>query len=35
MDDSQIVAKKLMPMQMLLCASPDYVRRARPAANDR
>jgi DNA-binding transcriptional LysR family regulator len=27
MDDGQIVAKKLVPMQMLLCASPDYLRR--------
>nr|WP_230020144.1 LysR family transcriptional regulator [Massilia sp. Bi118] len=27
MDDSQIVAKKLVPMQMLLCATPDYLRR--------
>jgi DNA-binding transcriptional LysR family regulator len=27
MDDAQIVAKKLVPMQMLLCASPDYARR--------
>ncbi len=27
MDDGQIVAKKLVPMQMLLCASPAYLRR--------
>ena len=27
MDDGQIVAKKLIPMQMLVCASPAYVRR--------
>jgi DNA-binding transcriptional LysR family regulator len=27
MDDGQIVAKKLVPMQMLVCASPDYARR--------
>jgi DNA-binding transcriptional LysR family regulator len=27
MDDGQIVAKKLVPMQMLLCASPDYISR--------
>lgn len=26
MDDSQIVAKKLIPMQMLVCASPAYMR---------
>jgi DNA-binding transcriptional LysR family regulator len=25
MDDSQVVAKQLIPMQMLLCASPQYV----------
>jgi DNA-binding transcriptional LysR family regulator len=27
MDDGQIVAKKLVPMQMLVCAAPDYVQR--------
>ena len=27
MDDSQIVAKKLIPMRMLVCASPAYARR--------
>lgn len=27
MDDGQIVAKKLVPMPMLLCATPDYLRR--------
>jgi DNA-binding transcriptional LysR family regulator len=27
MDDSQIVAKQLIPMQMQVCAAPDYVRR--------
>jgi DNA-binding transcriptional LysR family regulator len=27
MDDSQVVAKQLIPMQMLVCASPDYVSR--------
>jgi DNA-binding transcriptional LysR family regulator len=27
MDDGQIVAKKLIPMHMLVCAAPDYVRR--------
>jgi DNA-binding transcriptional LysR family regulator len=27
MEDGQIVAKKLVPMQMLVCASPDYARR--------
>lgn len=27
MDDGQIVAKKLVPMQMQVCASPDYARR--------
>lgn len=26
MDDSQVVAKQLIPMQMLLCASPEYAR---------
>jgi len=26
-DDGQIVAKKLVPMPMLVCASPDYARR--------
>lgn len=26
MDDSQVVAKQLIPMQMLVCASPDYAR---------
>jgi len=26
MEDSQIVAKQLFPMQMLVCASPEYVR---------
>ena len=27
MDDSQVVAKQIIPMQMLVCASPDYARR--------
>lgn len=27
MDDSQVVAKQLIPMQMLVCASPEYARR--------
>lgn len=27
MEDSQVVAKQLIPMQMVLCAAPDYVRR--------
>lgn len=27
MEDSQVVAKQLIPMQMLLCASPEYVSR--------
>lgn len=27
LDDSQIVAKQLIPMQMKVCAAPDYVRR--------
>lgn len=27
MDDSQVVAKQLVPMQMLVCASPEYARR--------
>jgi len=27
LEDSQIVAKRLAPMQMIVCASPDYVRR--------
>jgi DNA-binding transcriptional LysR family regulator len=26
MEDSQVVAKQLIPMQMLVCASPDYAR---------
>jgi DNA-binding transcriptional LysR family regulator len=26
MDDSQVVAKQLIPMQMLVCASPGYIR---------
>lgn len=26
LDDSQVVAKQLVPMQMLVCASPDYAR---------
>lgn len=26
MDDSQVVAKQLVPMQMLVCASPEYIR---------
>ncbi len=26
MDDSQVVAKQLIPMQMLVCASPEYAR---------
>ncbi|UNK47936.1 LysR family transcriptional regulator [Lysobacter sp. S4-A87] len=27
LEDSQVVAKKLIPMRMLVCASPDYARR--------
>lgn len=27
MEDSQVIARKVIPMQMLLCASPDYVAR--------
>jgi len=27
LDDSQVIAKQLIPMQWLVCASPDYVRR--------
>jgi DNA-binding transcriptional LysR family regulator len=27
LDDSQVIAKQLIPMQMIVCASPDYVRR--------
>ncbi|MHA6205630.1 LysR substrate-binding domain-containing protein [Dyella soli] len=27
LEDSQIVAKRLVPMQMLVCASPSYIRR--------
>lgn len=27
LDDSQVIAKQLVPMQMLVCASPDYARR--------
>ncbi|CAM4019340.1 LysR family transcriptional regulator [Bordetella tumulicola] len=27
MEDSQVIAKQLIPMQMLLCASPDYAAR--------
>jgi DNA-binding transcriptional LysR family regulator len=27
MDDSQVIAKQLIPMRMLVCASPDYARR--------
>ncbi|QSX74693.1 LysR family transcriptional regulator [Lysobacter arenosi] len=27
LDDSQVIAKQLIPMQMLVCASPDYARR--------
>lgn len=27
LEDSQVVAKQLIPMQMMVCASPDYVRR--------
>lgn len=27
LEDSQVVAKRLIPMQMLVCASPDYARR--------
>jgi len=29
LEDSQVVAKRLIPMQMLVCASPDYARRHR------
>ena len=28
LDDSQIVARQLIPMQLLVCASPDYARRS-------
>jgi DNA-binding transcriptional LysR family regulator len=35
MEDSQIVARELMPMQMLVCASPDYARaRGLPTSVD-
>lgn len=27
LDDSQVIAKQLVPMQMFVCASPEYVRR--------
>ena len=27
LDDSQVIAKQLIPMQMIVCASPDYARR--------
>lgn len=27
MEDSRVIAKKVIPMQMMLCASPDYVAR--------
>lgn len=27
LDDSQVIAKQLIPMQMFVCASPDYARR--------
>jgi DNA-binding transcriptional LysR family regulator len=27
MDHSQVIAKQLIPMQMLLCASPEYIRK--------
>ncbi|MDR7097866.1 DNA-binding transcriptional LysR family regulator [Lysobacter niabensis] len=27
LDDSQVIAKQIIPMQMLVCATPDYVRR--------
>ncbi|QKH35314.1 LysR family transcriptional regulator [Achromobacter pestifer] len=27
MEDSQVIAKKVIPMQMMLCASPDYAAR--------
>jgi DNA-binding transcriptional LysR family regulator len=27
MEDSQVIAKKVIPMQMILCASPDYAAR--------
>ena len=27
LDDSQVIAKQLIPMQMVVCASPDYARR--------
>jgi len=29
LDDSQVIAKQLIPMQMIVCASPDYARRRR------
>jgi DNA-binding transcriptional LysR family regulator len=35
MEDSQIVARKIVPMQMMLCASPEYARtRGMPATMD-
>jgi len=27
LDDSQVIAKQIIPMQMVVCASPDYARR--------
>lgn len=27
LDDSQVIAKQLIPMQMMICASPEYARR--------
>lgn len=35
MDDSQVIAKRLVPMRMFVCASPDYARRyGLPATTD-
>jgi DNA-binding transcriptional LysR family regulator len=35
LEDSQVIAKQLIPMRMLVCASPDYVRRnGMPASVD-
>jgi DNA-binding transcriptional LysR family regulator len=35
MEDSQIIARKIVPMQMLLCASPDYAQsRGMPQSLD-
>jgi len=35
LEDSQVIAKQLVPMQLLVCASPDYLRRhGAPASVD-